>query len=69
MVALVVSWERGVGHRGASEALEVLSGSQKVDEEEGQHRSQAEAWEEALSYLEAPGDPWEVHTALWVACP
>ncbi|KAA8585795.1 hypothetical protein FQN60_007364 [Etheostoma spectabile] len=48
--------ECGAGHRGALEALEVLSGSQKVDAEEGQHRSQVEAWEEALSYLEAQGD-------------
>lgn len=40
------------------------------DEVEGLHRSQVEAWEEeALSYLEAHVDPWEVHTALWVACP
>ncbi len=56
-VALVLSWERGVGHRGALEALEALSGSQKEDEEEGQHRSRVEAWEEeALSYLEAQAD-------------
>jgi len=45
-----------VGHRGAWGALEVLSGSQKEDEEEGQRRSQVEALEEALSYLEARGD-------------
>lgn len=58
-----------MGHRGALEALGVLSGSQKEGEEEGQRRSQVEAWVEALSYLEAQGDPWEVHTVLWVACP
>lgn len=68
--ALVLSWERGVGHRGALGASEVLSGSQKEGEEAGQHRSRVEAWEEeALSYLEAQVDPWEVRTALWVASP
>lgn len=68
--ALVLLWERGVGHQGAVEALEVLSGSQRGEDEGGQHRSQVEAWEEeALSYLEAQGDPWEGHRVLWVACP
>lgn len=56
MVALVLSWERVVGHRGALGALEVLSGSRKEDEEEGRLRNQVEAWEEALSYPEAQGD-------------
>lgn len=46
--------------------MEVLSGSQKEEDEE--HRSPVEAWEEALSYLEAQGDPY-VHTVLWVAFP
>lgn len=69
-MALVLSWEHEVGHREALEALEVLSGSQKEEGEEGQHRSQVEAWEEeVLSSLEEQGDPWEVHTVLWVACP
>lgn len=64
----MLSWERGVGHQGAAEALEVLSGSQKEEDEE--HRSQVEAWEEeVLSYLEVQADPWEVRTVLWVACP
>lgn len=43
-----------MGHRGAVEALEVLSGSQKEEDEE--RRSLVEALEEALSYLEAQVD-------------
>lgn len=45
-----------MGHRGAVEALEVLSGSQK--EEDGEHHSQVEALEEeeALAYREAQVD-------------
>lgn len=38
-------------------ALEVPSGSQREVDEEDRHRIQEEAWEEALSYLEAQGDP------------
>lgn len=45
------------GHRGALEALGVLSESQKEVDEEDQHRSQVEAWEEEdLSYLGAQVD-------------
>ena len=63
----MLSKERGVGHRGALEALEVLSGSQREEDEE--RHSQVGAWEEALSYLVAQSGPLEVHMALWVACP
>lgn len=49
----MLSKERGVGHRGALEALEVLSGSQREEDEE--RHSQVGAWEEALSYLVAQG--------------
>lgn len=43
------------GHRGALEASEVLSGSQREADEE--RHSQVEAWEEEdLSYLEAQVD-------------
>lgn len=52
----MLSKEHGVGHWGAVEALEVLSGIQK--EEGGEHHSQVEALEEeeALSYLEVQVD-------------
>lgn len=46
-----------MGHRGALEALGVLSESQKEVDEEDQHRSQVEALEEEdLSYLGAQVD-------------
>lgn len=54
--ALVLSLERGAGRRGAWEAWEVLSGSRKEEDEEGQHHSRVEAWEEVLSCLEAQVD-------------
>lgn len=55
-MALVLSEVRGVGQWGGAEASEALSGSRK--EEDGEHRSQVEAWEEeeALSYPEAQAD-------------
>lgn len=68
-MASVLSLGRGAGRRGVSEALEVLSGSRREEDEE--RRSRVEAWEEeeALSYPEAQVDPWEVRTALWAASP
>lgn len=50
-------------------ASEVLSGNQREADGEDRRRSRAEASEEGLSYLEAQGGPWEVHTVLWEACP
>lgn len=65
----MLSWEPEEEHPGVSVASEVLSGNQREAGEEDQHRSRGEASEEGLSYPEARGDPWEVHTVLWEACP
>lgn len=67
-MALVLSWERVVGHQGASVASEVLSGSQTEVDEEDRLRSRVGAWEEAPSYLEAQVDPWDGMVPC-VACP
>lgn len=70
MGALVVSKEPEEGHPEAWEASEGLSGNQREVDGGARHRSQAEAWEEGvLSYLEAPGGPWEGRTGLGEACP
>lgn len=68
-MASVLSWEPEEEHPGVSVASEVLAGNQREVDEEDQRRSRVEAWEEDLAYLEARGDPWEVHTVLWEACP
>lgn len=55
-VGLVLSSEDAVGHLGVLVAWGGLSGSPEEVDEEDQHHSQVEAWEEGLSYLVAQDD-------------